>query len=528
MQNISLFDEVLPEDLSHDDKDASDLDVYYRSKEDVGDVLDDGKNDNKELNEKQDVNTVQKHDAQAELFWQSCLNELKHELKESELNQWLRSLKPAFMKGELVLFAINDVFIRRIEAFYYDKICGVVTRLANERHLHGQDIAIGGVVLKIMPLTPKSPNLNKPVKKQKPTKSTKKPEKIEESQPLEDRFTFENFVKGKSNALAYNACQELTKNLSDKSTAKHDTHLYFIYGSSGLGKTHLMHAVAHRYERAGLLVCYFSKDQFFKVTINALRGGEGGADALLRRICQADLLIVDDVHMINNKNGPKVSQFLMTVFSEFTKGDKRLILASDRPPSQMQDFDTRFLSRFEGGLSLPIEPPDIEMRMQILQKKAILLGMDLPKDCAIFMAQNMPPDVRRLEGALNQVRANALLVGGEVTLSLVRHAIKDRIEARARAVNAENIRDLVAEYYGVSVKDLIGKKRARNIARPRQMAMALVRELTQDSFPEIGQVFGGRDHTTVMHACEKISELRAQEASVEKDYQALLATLEFA
>ena len=194
----------------------------------------------------------------------------------------------------------------------------------------------------------------------------------------------------------------------------------------------------------------------------------------------------------------------------------------------MQDFDTRFLSRFEGGLSLAIEPPDIEMRMQILQKKATLLGMELPKDCAIFMAQNMPPDVRRLEGALNQVRANALLVGGEVTLSLVRHAIKDRIEARARAVNAENIRDLVAEYYGVSVKDLIGKKRARNIARPRQMAMALVRELTQDSFPEIGQVFGGRDHTTVMHACEKISELRAEDSSVEKDYQALLATLEFA
>ena len=168
------------------------------------------------------------------------------------------------------------------------------------------------------------------------------------------------------------------------------------------------------------------------------------------------------------------------------------------------------------------------MRMQILQKKASLLGMELPKDCAIFMAQNMPPDVRRLEGALNQVRANALLVGGEVTLSLVRYAIKDRIEARARAVNAENIRDLVAEYYGVSVKDLIGKKRARNIARPRQMAMALVRELTQDSFPEIGQVFGGRDHTTVIHACEKISELRAVESSVEKDYQALLATLEFA
>lgn len=508
MQNISLFDDILPESLPI---------------ENMGDVA------SLAISNADDVkqNQVVHHDGKAELFWQSCLAELRHEFKESELNQWLKSLKPVFYHHELVLFAINDVFIRRIEAVYYDKICEVVARLGSEEFAADGEI-VQKVTLKIMPLTPKGTQTTASIKKSKP-KSPKKPSKIEESQPLEERFTFENFVKGKSNALAYNACQELTKSLGEtKSAIKHDAYLYFIYGSSGLGKTHLMHAVAHRYERAGLLVCYFSKDQFFKVTINALRGGEGGADALLRRICQADLLIVDDVHMINNKNGPKVSQFLMTLFSEFTKGDKRLILASDRPPSQMQDFDMRFLSRFEGGLSLAIEPPDIEMRMQILQKKAMLLDMDLPKDCAIFMAQNMPPDVRRLEGALNQVRANALLVGGEITLSLVRHAIKDRIEARARAVNAENIRDLVAEYYGLSVKDLIGKKRARNIARPRQMAMALVRELTQDSFPEIGQVFGGRDHTTVMHACEKISELRKEESAVEKDYQALLATLEFA
>lgn len=524
MQNISLFDEVMPEYLLSDETDdmGMDANVSYdiSHTDDVSTVSiknsSDGRVDDNDV-----IGDAQKHDADAELFWQSCLSELKHELKESELSQWLRSLKPVFADKTLVLFAINDVFIRRIETYYYDKICATVTRLAD-----GGGLYVSNVALRVIPLMPKSDKANKTSKKQK-LKSPKKPTSIEESQPLEERFTFENFVKGKSNALAYNACQELTKNLTDKTT-KHDTHLYFIYGSSGLGKTHLMHAVAHRYERAGLLVCYFSKDQFFKVTINALRGGEGGADSLLRRICQADLLIVDDVHMINNKNGPKVSQFLMTLFGEFTKGDKRLILASDRPPSQMQDFDTRFLSRFEGGLSLAIEPPDIEMRMQILQKKATLLGMNLPKDCSIFIAQNMPPDVRRLEGALNQVRANALLVGGEITLSLVRHAIKDRIEARARAVNAENIRDLVAEYYGVSVKDLIGKKRARNIARPRQMAMALVRELTQDSFPEIGQVFGGRDHTTVMHACEKIRELRAEESSVEKDYQALLATLEFA
>lgn len=462
-----------------------------------------------------------RHDELAQDFWQLCLAELKHEFREGELNQWLKPLNAVFYQEVLVLFVINDVFFRHVKEHYYDAICAVVQRLSSG--FGGEPIE--QVVLRLRPFDTNE-NGAKPTKKTKP-KPIKKPDSIEESQPLDERYTFETFVKGKSNALAYNACLELVKNLSDGKSTKHDAHLYFIYGSSGLGKTHLMHAVAHRYERAGLLVCYFSKDQFFKIVINALRGGDGGADTLLKRIAQADLLIVDDVHLINNKNGPKVSQFLMTLFSEFTKGDKRLILASDRAPSQMQDFDTRFLSRFEGGLSLAIEVPDMEMRMQILQKKASLLGMDLPKDCAIFMAQNMPPDIRRLQGALNQVRANALLVGGEVTLSLVRHALKDRIETRTRAVNAENIRDVVAEYYGVSVKDLVGKKRARNIARPRQMAMALVRELTQDSFPEIGQVFGGRDHTTVIHACEKVSELRKQDASIERDYQALLTTLEF-
>ena len=249
---------------------------------------------------------------------------------------------------------------------------------------------------------------------------------------------------------------------------------------------------------------------------------------MIKRICRADLLIVDDVHLINNKNGPKVSQLLMTLFGEFTKGDKCLILASDKPPAQMANFDGRFLSRFSSGLTAAIEPPDIETRMQILQKKASIMNMDLPKECALFIAQNIPPDVRRLEGALNQVQANAAIIGDKIDLRLVRHALKDRIEAKARAVNAENIKDVVAEYYGIAQKDLIGKKRTRTIARPRQMAMALIRELTQDSFPEIGQAFGGRDHTTVMYACEKISQLCQTDPNIQKDYQSLMATLEFA
>lgn len=269
-----------------------------------------------------------------------------------------------------------------------------------------------------------------------------------------------------------------------------------------------------------------TKDHFFRITKDAFRDRK--VDQLVKKICKADLLIIDDIHLINGKSAPHISDLLLTIFSDFSKNKKnRIILASDRQPAQLNNFDERFKSRFSSGLNVLIEPPDIDMRVQILEKKASVLGMDLPKECALFIAQNVAPDVRRLEGALNQVHANFVMSGEPVTLSLVRHAIKDHIEARARAVNADNIRDLVAQYYGISAKDLMGKKRARNIARPRQMAMALIRELTQDSFPEIGQFFGGRDHTTVMHACKAIEELRVTDVKVDKAYQALKATLEF-
>lgn len=445
---------------------------------------------------------------QTRQLWQRCLQELSYEVSERELKSWLEPLK-AVVEGEtLLLLGINPVFLRHAVAFL-PSIQRILNRLGSP---------ISEVVLKKQILPSSS------VKLAKDKQQAVVGECIAVSAPIEEKYVFENFVKGKSNTLAYNACLELAKQ-AGKSGKSHP--LFFIYGSSGLGKTHLMHAVAHRYQKVGLNCCYFSKDQFFRVAIGALRSGDGQVDSLVKEILQADLLIIDDVHLINNQNGPKVSQFLMTLFEEFTQGDKQLILASDRPPSQMEKFDSRFLSRFSGGLSLPVEPPDIETRIQILQRKATLIDMALPKECAIFIAQNIPPDVRRLEGALNQVDANIKLHGESVSLPLVKMALKDRVEARTRAVNAQNIREVVAEYYGVPVKDLLGKKRARPIVRPRQMAMALVRELTQDSFPEIGQAFGGRDHTTVIHACEQMAKLRESDPEVEKDYQALLATLEF-
>ena len=201
-------------------------------------------------------------------------------------------------------------------------------------------------------------------------------------------------------------------------------------------------------------------------------------------------------------------------------------MASDRHPSQMTEFDERFRSRFSSGLAVSIEPPEMETRMQILQKKASLSGVELPKECALFIAQNVVSNVRRLEGALNQVVANANLTGNPIDLDMVQYALKDVIAIRSQAVSMDNIRKVVAEYYDVSVKDLMSKKRTRSIARPRQIAMALARELTKDSFPDIGQSFGGRDHTTVMHACDKVAQLRSEDPVLDKEYKALSMTLQ--
>lgn len=446
-------------------------------------------------------------------IWIRVATILKERINETAYNQWLRPLKAAIDGDKLVLTAINASFSNYIKAHYLTDIQSIL-----------DDFGVGlTATIDVMVITPINTHRSADKKNAKDKNISLC---IEDSEPIESRFTFENFVKGKPNQLAYNACLQIAKKVGQQDN-NITNNLLFIYGSSGLGKTHLMQAVAHRYQKAGVSYGYFTKDKFFKVAINALRGKDQKTNEVLKKIIKADLLIIDDVHLINNQDAPKVSRLLLSLFTEFTKNNKLLILASDRPPSQMEKFDEHFLSRFDSGLSVAIEPPDIELRMQILQKKAAVLGVDIPKECALFISQNVPSDVRRLEGALSQVHAMAMLTGQEVDLFLVKKALKDRIEARARATSSENIRDVVAEYYSVSVKDMMGKKRSRDIVRPRQMAMALIRELTRDSFPEIGQVFGGRDHSTVMHACEKIQELRQTDVSVEKDYQALMATLEF-
>ena len=476
------------------------------------------------------------------MLWDKCLEDLRYSVKDNVFTMWLRPLS-AHQEGQtLVVRAPNDYFVSYIQKNHLQNIEQLVAK-------HSQG-SIEAVVVRVdnthhnEPLIDLKEASNISSLQSLPSNHTPSPIESNTSiypqdlginnsytslnmldaaadtkslSYLNPEFTFETYVTGKSNNLAYKACYELSKRQS-----KNRHNPLFIYGPSGLGKTHLMHSVADRYLKNNKKFYYFTSENFINQLVYALRNNK--IEDFKKKIKKVDLLIVDDIHVLAGKT--KSSNEFLTLFADFTSGDKQLILASDRHPSQMTEFDERFRSRFSWGLTVAIEPPEIDTRVQILQRKAASVGMLLPKDCALFIAQNVVSNVRRLEGALNQVFANANLTGAPITLEMVQYALKDIVAMRVQAVNMDNIRKVVAEYYDVSIKDIMGRKRTRMIARPRQIAMALARELTNNSFPEIGQSFGGRDHTTVMHACDKVAELRALDPAFDKDYKSLAMMLQ--
>lgn len=463
------------------------------------------------------------------LIWDKCLEDLRYSVKDNVFTMWLRPLSAQQEGKNLIIRAPNDYFVAYIQKHHLADIKALAIK-----HSQGQIEEVTARVDNHQNMAAAFDDVPSPTETVEKTTDNKilKINDIDKKfaqaaiddaaeakslSYLNPDFTFDTFVTGKSNQLAYKACFELSKR-----QPKNRHNPLFIYGPSGLGKTHLMHSVADRYVKMNKSFYYFTSEKFINQLVYSLRNNK--VEDFKKKIKKVDLLIVDDIHVLAGKT--KSSNEFLTLFADFTSGDKQLILASDRHPSQMTEFDERFRSRFSWGLTVAVEPPEIDTRMQILQKKAALHQMNLPRECALFIAQNVVSNVRRLEGALNQVFANANLTGAPITLEMVQFALKDVVAMRVQAVNMDNIRKVVAEYYNVSVKDIMGRKRTRQIARPRQIAMALARELTGDSFPDIGQSFGGRDHTTVMHACDKVAELRASDPNIDKDYKALSLMLQ--
>ncbi|MDH3411095.1 MAG: chromosomal replication initiator protein DnaA, partial [Gammaproteobacteria bacterium] len=330
-------------------------------------------------------------------------------------------------------------------------------------------------------------------------------------------FTFEAFVEGKSNQLARAASMQVSENPGSAYNP------LFIYGGVGLGKTHLMHAIGNAIvERSpGANVVYLHSERFVAHMVNALQ--HNTINEFKRLYRSVDALLIDDIQFFAGKERSQ-EEFFHT-FNTLLEDQQQIVMTCDRYPKEVDGLEERLKSRFGWGLTVSIESPELETRVAILRMKAGLSAAEVPNDVAFFIAQRIRANVRELEGALRRVIANSHFTGRPITLELAKEALKDLLALQDKLVTIENIQKTVAQYYKIRVADLISKRRTRSIARPRQMAMALAKELTNHSLPEIGDAFGGRDHTTVIHACRKIAELKANDVSIDEEYAILLRTL---
>ena len=334
---------------------------------------------------------------------------------------------------------------------------------------------------------------------------------------LNNAFTFDSFVEGKSNQLALAAAQQVAENPGGSYNP------LFIYGGVGLGKTHLMHAVGNalRVRKPDAKIVYLHSERFVADMVKALQ--LKAIDEFKQFYRSVDALLIDDIQFFAGKDRSQ-EEFFHTYNALLERG-QQMILTCDRYPKEINGVEERLKSRFGWGLTVAVEPPELETRVAILINKAEQAGMDLSRDAAFFIAQRIRSNVRELEGALKRVMAHAQFSGRVIDIDLIRESLKDLLALQDKLVTIDNIQRVVADYYKLKMSDLLSKRRSRSVARPRQVAMSLAKELTNYSLPEIGESFGGRDHTTVLHACRKVKELEATDRDVERDLKHLYRTL---
>lgn len=334
---------------------------------------------------------------------------------------------------------------------------------------------------------------------------------------LNRSFTFDSFVEGKSNQLARAAAWQVADN------PKHGYNPLFLYGGVGLGKTHLMHAVGNHLlqKNPNAKVIYLHSERFVADMVRALQNN--AINEFKNYYRSVDALLIDDIQFFAKKERSQ-EEFFHT-FNALLEGNQQVILTSDRFPKEIDGLEERLKSRFGWGLTVGVEPPELETRVAILMKKAEQSRVQLSHDCAFFIAQRIRSNVRELEGALKRVIAHSHFTNEPITVDLIRESLKDLLALQDKLISIDNIQRTVAEYYKIKISDILSKRRSRSVARPRQVAMALAKEITNHSLPEIGDAFGGRDHTTVLHACRKIAELSETDADIREDYKNLLRTL---
>lgn len=445
--------------------------------------------------------------------WQQCVTYLKTELTSAEFNTWILPLQASEESGRLLLYAPNRFVKDWVRQHYGDRIQDVCSQLSEGR-VTVIGFEIGSAKRDRVDTQPMTGATAESASRHESDETIG--ERRAESN-LSPEFTFDSFVEGKSNQIARAASIQIGKN---PGTAYNPL---FIYGGVGLGKTHLMQAVGNLVlnSNPGARVVYLHSERFVAEMVKALQHNR--IDEFKKRYRSLNALLIDDVQFFAGKERSQ-EEFFHT-FNALFESRQQIILSSDRFPKEVSGLEERLRSRFGWGLTVAVEPPDLETRVAILHSKATLLGVTLPEDVAFFVGRRIRSNIRDLEGALRRLVANSHFTGKPINLEFAKDALRDMLAAQDKQVTMENIQKMVAEYYKIRTTDLLSSKRSRSIARPRQVAMALAKELTKHSLPEIGTAFGGRDHTTVLHATRKVKSLRETEPGLEEDYKNLLRSL---
>lgn len=436
--------------------------------------------------------------------WKECIKQLQTEILTTDLNIWITPLHVEETDNKLLLLAPNEHVCSHVEKKYLQRINNIVQAITNK----GKN-----VFLRVGSKTSgKGRSLSFDVVKT--NQSSSKPHHVSHLNP---KFTLEHLVVGKSNQLANAAAMQIAQNIGVSYNP------LFIYGGVGLGKTHLMQGVGHLVLKnfPNMRVLYISSEQFIADMIKALQHNK--MNEFKKYYRSPGVLLIDDIQFFSGKD--RSQEELFHTFNVLLDREQQMIFTCDRYPKEITGVTERLKSRFGWGLTVSIEPPEFEMRVAILEEKARELRISLPNEVAFFIAKHIQSNVRELEGALKRVGAQACFTGQPVSIELAKTSLKDLLTLQAKLVTVENIQRTVAEYFKIKIAEILSKRRNRSFARPRQIAMALAKDLTDKSLPEIGNLFGGRDHTTVLYAWRKIQDLRKSNVDIAEDYQNLLRIL---
>jgi chromosomal replication initiator protein len=456
-----------------------------------------------------------------EEFWQTCSSRLEQELTPQQFSAWIKPLAPLdFEDGRLRITAPNRFKLDWVKTQFAARI----TNIAAEFWQAPIDVQFvldprGGVKKLQASPTPltnsgSGSDLGAPIRL---------PEQAEENNPQRDQsrinvaLTFDSFVTGKANQLARAAAIQVASNPGSSYNP------LFLYGGVGLGKTHLIHAIGNQVlaDNPAVKIRYIHAEQYVRDVVTAYQ--RKGFDDFKRYYHSLDLLLIDDIQFFGGKS--RTQEEFFYAFEALIAAKKQIIITSDTYPKEITGMDDRLISRFDSGLTVAVEPPELEMRVAILLKKAVQEGTALSDDVAFFVAKHLRSNVRELEGALRKILAYSRFHGKDITIDLVKDALKDLLSVQNRQISVENIQKTVADFFNIKIADMYSKKRPANIARPRQIAMYLAKELTQKSLPEIGELFGGRDHTTVLHAVRKIAADRSKNPECNHELHVLEQTL---